>query len=113
MEPTGLSLIVWVLKDYGCGDNWCLQHRIEYNDVLGTKRMDLEPISFIPLDFDIIYLGCDTAFVSYDMRAKIMQVLKTFKTPKKKSQHYPWFRAFTLMIPPLPVSIVTPRDRVS
>lgn len=107
LESAPLSMSVWVLKDYGCGDNWCLQHRVEYRDVNLDRRirMNIEPISFHPFDSDIIYLGCDTAYVSYNMRTKKMQVLKTFKTPKKKSRRYPWCRAFTLMIPPLPASI--------
>ncbi|XP_073148360.1 F-box protein At1g49990-like [Henckelia pumila] len=114
LESCELSLSVWELNDYGFGDSWLLQHRASYADILkhvhpGTlkKQIKLQPVSFHPLDPDIVYLGFDRVFVSYNMREGRCRVLKTFRAIRNENRDYKWDRAFCLVIPPIPPSLPT------
>ncbi|XP_073148323.1 putative F-box protein At3g28280 [Henckelia pumila] len=107
----GLSLSVWVLNDYGCGDSWLLQHRARYADILQdvhpeTLTKKIKPVSFHPLDPDVVYLGCDRVFVSYNMRDGKCHVLKTFDGDMVYNNN--WDRAFCLVVPTIPPSLPSP-----
>ncbi|XP_073138727.1 putative F-box/kelch-repeat protein At1g15680 [Henckelia pumila] len=110
VEFAAKSLRVWELKDYGRGDNWLLQHRTTVADILQDVHLEratlrsktkLKPICFHPLDPDVVYLGCNHGFLSYNMREGKSQVLKTCHAPRDGSRYYKWRRAFCLVIPPL------------
>ncbi|XP_073138720.1 putative F-box protein At3g28280 [Henckelia pumila] len=107
-------LSVWVLNDYGCGDSWLLLHSASYTDILKDvypetlrKQIKLRPVSFHPLDPDIVYLGCKCVFVSYNIRDGKCQFLKTFRAIGNRNRDYKWDRAFCLVIPPIPPSLPT------
>lgn len=114
LEFAALSLSVWVLNDYGCGDNWLLQHRASHTNILKDvhkecktlrNKVKLRPISFHPFDPDVVYLGFHQVFLSYNMQERKSQVLKTFRALRNGRKPYRWCRAFCLVIPPLPPSL--------
>ncbi|XP_073159073.1 putative F-box/kelch-repeat protein At4g22430 [Henckelia pumila] len=80
LDHTQNLISVWVLNDYGMGDNWSLEHRVDCGDILRDVQyycihvldlnIKLKLISLHPFDPDIVYFGCDYVFASYNMRER-------------------------------------------
>ncbi|XP_073159074.1 putative F-box protein At3g28280 [Henckelia pumila] len=107
LESDNQRLSVWVLTDYGIGDNWWLQHRVDYDhipDMVRNVHCIIHPISLHPFDPDIVYLGCDYVLSSYNMRERKWELVKSFHRIPREAFSY-WSRAITLVIPPFPHSI--------